>query len=136
MIATDWFHILKQRFVWACMIDYWILYIRVVHHVCWTPFLISGSVSGIQDLFMHLQLAVLRRYLTGDYRQMFTQDFCYMCDRGLSAPQEWHHSNLYRYIVICTLVTVFNWWNSFHIIYYMIYNMYYIYIYIYIYIYK
>ena len=56
------------------MTDRWISYITAVQHVCGAPFLISGSVSGIQDLFMDLVLAVPRKHLTGDYRQMFMRD--------------------------------------------------------------
>ena len=35
------------------------------------PFQISGTISGIQDFFMRLGLAVLQLNLTSDYRKMF-----------------------------------------------------------------
>ena len=44
----------------------------------------------------------------------------YVCDRDLGDLLDWRHSYLipdviliwYHYIVICTLVTIFNWWLS------------------------
>ena len=49
--------------------DWWISYIIAVYHVCGTPFQISFNVSGIQDLFIRLGLAVLEKHLTGSYRK-------------------------------------------------------------------
>ena len=97
-------YILKERFVEVSTTDWWIWYIRALHHVCGASFLISGNVYGIQDLFMHLGLAVLRKHLTGDYRQMFT---------GVWLPL-WSDVILiwYHYIVTGMLVTIFNWWMS------------------------
>ena len=54
--------------------DWWVLYIRITYHVCGTPLGISGNASGVQDLFMRLGLAVLRKHLMDDYRQMVSRD--------------------------------------------------------------
>ena len=62
--------------------SWWISYIRFACHVCGTPFQMSSNVSGIQDLFMRLGLAVLQKYLTGDYGQMFAWDGSLMCVTG------------------------------------------------------
>ena len=62
-----------------CVTGYWISYIGAIHYIHVTPFLISGSVSDIQDLFIHLGLAVW------DLREMALS---YMSDGGLVAPLE------------------------------------------------
>ena len=148
MIATDGLYILKQRFVWVRRTDWWISYIRAIHHVCRAHFLISGSVSSIHNLFMHLRLTVLRKHLTGDYRQMFTQNgFVLYAWRSLSAPLEWCHSNLIALYCNLYVSNIFNWWLSSKdmklqvlikealvVFHWLTFRIMYIYIYIYIYI--
>ena len=101
MIATNGLCILKQRFVWVCMTGWWVLCIRNVYHVSVAPFQISGNVFGIQGLFMHQGLAVLRKHLTGHYRQIIGgMTLSCTCYEDLGTPLEWRHSNLislYRY---------------------------------------
>ena len=49
------------------------------YHIFGTSSQISGNVSEIQDLFMSLGLAVLRKNLTGDYRQVFAREGLVLC---------------------------------------------------------
>ena len=53
------------------MRDWWTSNVKVVYLVCKAPFQISGSASGIQDIFRQLGIAVLQKKLTGIYRRMF-----------------------------------------------------------------
>ena len=72
MIATDGLYKGSLEY-------WWISYIRAKYYVHGTPFQISGNISGIWKLLMHLGLAVLRKYLMDDYCQMFLLDGFVLC---------------------------------------------------------
>ena len=74
MIPTDWLHSVKLRLVWMRKTSWRISNIRGVHHVCGATFLISGNVSGIQELIMHLGLAVLQKTFNKRLHQTFAWD--------------------------------------------------------------
>ena len=104
----------SHRWIIHTQVHWWISYIRAVHYVCGTPFQISGNVSNIRNLFMHLGLTVLQKHLTDDYRWIFFVELlCPTCVTGTWVPS-WVDVILiwYHYIVICTFVTIFNWWLS------------------------
>ena len=91
-------------------VHWWISYIRVEHYVCRTAFQISGNASDIQNLFMCLGLAVLKKHLTDDHCWMFLRDgFVIRVWHGPWLPAWIDIPIWYHYIVICTLVTIFNW---------------------------
>ena len=96
---------------------WWISYIRAVHYVCGTPFQISGNVSDIRNFFTRLGLAVLQKHsmMTAGWLPLnvFARCLCPMCVMG-TWISSWDDVILiwYRYIVICTLVTILNWWFS------------------------
>ena len=111
--------------------DWSISHIRVLYHVCETPFQICGNVSGIQDLFICSGLAVLQKHLTGDYRQMFLRE-------GKLVVFHWP---TFCIMMLCLLASMYSFDtrdNGTIIIYIYIYKHIYIYIFkhIYIYIYK
>lgn len=74
------------------------MYIICNLHMYIRYILISGNVSSIHDLFIHLALVILRKHLTCDmYRQMLTPDsFVLYVWRGLEYNSEvmtFCHSN-------------------------------------------
>ena len=74
------------------------MYIIYNLHMYIRYILISGNVSSIHDLFIHLALVILRKHLTCDiYRQMLTRDsFVLYVWRGLEYNSEvmtFCHSN-------------------------------------------
>ena len=96
---------------------WWISYIRAVHYVCGTPFQISGNVSDIRNFFTRLGLAVLQKHsmMTAGWfpLHVFARWLCPMCVMG-TWISSWDDVILiwYHYVVICTLVTILNWWFS------------------------
>ena len=82
----------SHRWIIHTRVHWWISYIKAIHYVCGVPFQISGNASDIRNLFMRLGLAVLQRDLGASW---------------IDVIFIWYH-----YIVICTFVTIFNWWLS------------------------
>ena len=107
MCGSHWW-VIHTRIYW------WIWYIRAVHYVCGTPFQISGNASDIRNLLMCLGFAVLQKTFNGwTPLHVFAGWLCPTCATGTWVIS-WIDVILiwYQYIVICTLVAIFNWWLS------------------------
>ena len=76
------------------------------------------SFSDIWQCFWHpgpfyaFRISCSTKTVTGDYHQMFARDGFVLCV-GIWVPS-WSDAIpiCYHYIVICILVTIFNWWLS------------------------
>ena len=110
MIATDGLYILKQRFALVRVTGWWISNIRTVCHVCGDPFQISGNVFGIQDLFMRLGSCSAKTSNKWLRSNVYSECLHLISLTGTWMPF-WDDVILiwYHYILICTLVTIFNW---------------------------
>ena len=96
-----------------CVIDWWISYIRAVYNVCGAPFQISGNVSGIRPFHtfrINCPVKTFNRWLPSN---VFAGWSPFICVAG-TWLSPWSDIILvwYHYIVLCALVTIFNWWLS------------------------
>ena len=93
---------------------WWISHIRNVQYVHGTFFQISGDVSGIRNPFMRLRISYSAKTFNGwQPSNVFAGWLGLTFVTGTWVPS-WSDAILiwYHYIIIWTLVTIFNWWLS------------------------
>ena len=104
----------SHRWIIHTQVHWWILYIGAVHYVCGTTFQVSGNASDIRNRFHAFRIGCSAKTFNGWLPlNVFAGWFCPKCvmrtwvSSWIDVIHIWYH-----YILICTLVTIFNWWLS------------------------